>query len=120
MSSTITDTLAINGGTPVRTKGPLPWPVHGPEEERRLVDVVRSGEWWWGKNVREFEEKFAAFQGAKFGITACNGTISLQIILRALGVTAGDEVIVPGYTFIASATAVTQINAIPVLSLIHI
>ena len=53
---------------------------------------MRSGQWWWGKNVREFEEKFAEHHGAKFGITCTNGTTSLQLV-RRLGAAAvvGDE-----------------------------
>jgi len=110
------DKLAINGGTPARTKELISWPVHGPEEQKRMAEVVASGEWWWGKNVREFERQFADYHGAKHGISCSNGTIGLIIALKTVGITAGDEVIVPAYTFVASATAVTQINAIPVFA----
>lgn len=108
--------LAINGGNPTRTRQVMSWPFYGAEEEARVAEVVRSGKWWWGENVREFEAKWAEYHGAKHGITCSNGTIGLILALRALGITAGDEVIVPAYTFIASATAVTGINAIPVFA----
>lgn len=107
--------LAINGGTPVRTK-PFPgWPVYGEEEEKALIEVLRSGSWGLpGNKVREFEQKFADFQHAKYGIACCNGTIAIEIALLALGIGAGHEVIVPPYTFMATATAVVSVNAIPV------
>src|SRR5690606_34544679 len=91
--------LAIAGGTPVRTKPAPSWPIHTEEEERRILDVVRSGKWWFGENVKAFEEEFAAFQDARFGITCPNGTIGLILALKALGIDAGDEVIVPAYSF---------------------
>lgn len=108
--------LAIAGGTPVRTKPAPSWPIHTEEEERRILDVVRSGKWWFGENVKAFEEEFAAFQDARFGITCPNGTIGLILALKALGIDAGDEVIVPAYSFFASASAVAQINAVPVFA----
>jgi dTDP-4-amino-4,6-dideoxygalactose transaminase len=92
------------------------WPIHKEEEERRLLEVLHSGEWWYGKNVQDFEEAFAAFQGAKFGVTCTNGTTAIEVALRALGIVAGDEVIVPPYSFIATASAVATIGAIPVFA----
>jgi dTDP-4-amino-4,6-dideoxygalactose transaminase len=106
--------LAVNGGTPVRTEPYPGWPVHGREEETAVLEVVRSGKWWYGEKVGEFEKQFAAYQDAKFGITCCNGTIALELAMKALGIQAGDEVLVPAYTFIATATAVLQLRAIPV------
>lgn len=106
--------LAIDGGKPVRNK-PFPsWPVHGAREKQLLNEILDSGKWWYGDKVREFEEKYAAYHDAKFGITTSNGTTSLQVALAAVGVGPGDEVIVPPYTFIATATAVLMVNAIPV------
>ncbi len=108
--------LALTGGTATRTKSMIAWPMHGPEEEERVAEVVRSGDWWWGKNVKQFETEFAAYHGARHGITCNNGTVGLIIAMKALGITVGDEVIVPAYTFVASATAVTSLNAIPVFA----
>lgn len=108
--------LALTGGTPLRTRSTIEWPIHGKEEVDRVTKVVESGKWWWGENVKEFEQRFAEYHGAKHGITCSNGTIGLILSLKALGITAGDEVIVPAYTFVASATAVTSINAIPVFA----
>ena len=75
---------------------------------------MRSGKWWYGQNVADFEKQFAAFQDAKYGITCCNGTIALELAMKALGIQAGDEVLVPSYTFIATATSVLQLRAVPV------
>jgi dTDP-4-amino-4,6-dideoxygalactose transaminase len=88
--------------------------VHDAREEEAVLEVVRSGKWWYGEKVAEFENQFAAYQDAKFGLTCCNGTIALELAMKALGIQAGDEVLVPAYTFIATATSVLQLRAIPV------
>ncbi|MBN1903000.1 DegT/DnrJ/EryC1/StrS family aminotransferase, partial [Candidatus Sumerlaeota bacterium] len=106
--------LALIGGKPVRTKPFVFWPVFGKEEEKKLLDVFRSGKWWYGEKVKEFEESFAAFHKAKYGVSCCNGTIAIQIALKTLGIGAGDEVLVPAYTFIATASAVIHSNAVPI------
>jgi dTDP-4-amino-4,6-dideoxygalactose transaminase len=77
---------------------------------------LRSGQWWYGQRVRELEEQFAAFQGARFGVTCTNGTTAIEMALRAVGVVEGDEVIVPPYSFIATASAVVTVGAIPVFA----
>jgi len=106
--------LAINGGPPVRTK-PFPaWPVWDTREKEALLEVLDSGKWWYGEKVQAFEQAFAAYQDAKFGITTTSGTTALQVALTAAGIGAGDEVIVPPYTFVATASAVLMVNAIPV------
>jgi dTDP-4-amino-4,6-dideoxygalactose transaminase len=81
-----------------------------------LLEVLHSGDWWYGEKVRRFEQEFAAFQGAKYGVSCTNGTTAIEMGLRALGIVAGDEVIVPPYTFIATATAVVTIGAVPVFA----
>lgn len=106
--------LALTGGKPVRAKPFVSWPVFGKEEEEFLLDVLRSGKWWYGEKVKEFEENFAAFQMAQYGVSCCNGTVAIQIALKTLGIGAGDEVLVPAYTFIATASAVIHSNAVPV------
>jgi dTDP-4-amino-4,6-dideoxygalactose transaminase len=109
------NTLAINGGTPVRTR-PFPtWPIFDAQEEKAVVEAVRSEKWGLGgTKIPEFEEKFAAYQSAKYGICVANGTVSLIVALKAAGVKYGDEVIVPPYTFMATASAVLEVGAIPV------
>ena len=110
--------LALFGGTPIRTQ-PFPaWPVSGPEEERRLLGVLRSGQWGRldGLQVSEFEARFAAMHGCRHALAVVNGTVALRIALLAAGVRAEDEVIVPPYTFVATATAVIEANAVPVFA----
>lgn len=108
--------LAINGGERVcNTEWPS-WPIWGDEERELLNGVLESGKWWYGEKVREFEAAFAAFQDAKFGITTTSGTTALEAALLGMGVGAGDEVIVPPYTFMATASAVLRVNAIPIFA----
>ena len=110
--------LALFGGSPVRTQ-PFPrWPIFGDAEEARLLRSLRSGNWGrlHGEEVAEFERRFAAMHGCRHGIAVVNGTVSLRIALLAAGIQAEDEVIVPPYTFISTASAVIEANAIPVFA----
>jgi len=112
------DTLALFGGTAIRTR-PFPgWPVFGAEEEARLLRTLRSGQWGrlQGSEVAEFESRFAVMHGCRHGIAVANGTVSLRLALLAAGIQAGDEVIVPPYTFISTASAVIEANAVPVFA----
>lgn len=106
--------LALLGGRPVRTQPLHPWPVWDEKEERALLEVLRSGKWWFGEKVEEFEARYAAFQGARYGVACATGTAALQIAVRALGLGFGDEVITTPLTFIATTTAVIMAGAIPV------
>ena len=110
------DRLAIQGGKPMCDFDWPAWPVHDQAEESALLEVLRSGEWWYGERVRRFEQDFAAFQGAAYGVSCTNGTTAIEMGLRALGVLPGDEVIVPPYTFVATASAVMSLGAIPVFA----
>jgi dTDP-4-amino-4,6-dideoxygalactose transaminase len=105
---------ALLGGTPVRTT-PFPsWPVADAREEDALVRVIRSGRWNRGDNVSAFEAAYASLTGAKHCLATANGTSALITSLGALGIGAGDEVIVPPYTFIATINAVLLMRALPV------
>ena len=108
--------LAINGGTPVRTTPIGQWPVFGKEEEELLVAALRSGIWGSidGTFVKEFEEAFAGAHDARHGVATVNATMGLSVALKAVGIQPGDEVIVPPYTFIATASAALMLGAIPV------
>ncbi len=110
--------LAIKGGTSVRTR-PFPaWPEFGEEEKQALLLVLRGRNWGGYPSpntyARVFNERFAAFQGAKWGIGASNGTVTLEVALRAGGLRPGDEVVVPAYTWIGTASAVLSAGGIPV------
>ena len=107
---------ALYGGMPVRTS-PFPsWPEFGNEEETLLLEALRSGHWGSldGHLVADLEREFAALQGSRFGISVSNGTMALVVALKALGIERGDEVLVPPYTFIATASAALMLGAIPV------
>ncbi|MBC7256693.1 MAG: DegT/DnrJ/EryC1/StrS family aminotransferase [Chloroflexi bacterium] len=109
------ETLAIEGGTPVRS-APFPaWPQWTEEEERALLETLRSGVWWSyeGSQVKAFEEEFAAYHDAAYGVACTNGSAALEVCLRAAGIDWGDEVITTPYTFIATANACLLVGAIP-------
>src|SRR5690349_7971281 len=110
------DSLAALGGTPIRAKPWPSWPVYDVAEEQALLRVLHSGKWGKldGDEISRFEMRFADYVGARHAIAVCNGTVSLRIALMATGIRAGDEVIVPAYTFIATASAVLEANATPV------
>jgi len=110
---------AIRGGTPVRDIEAQPWPkwpIYDETEEKALLEVLHSGAWWSveGTQGKLFEQEFAEYQDAKFGVNCTNGTAALEICLRALGIGCGDEVIVPPYTFVATASAVLSVSATPI------
>jgi len=109
--------LAINGGTPVREKFEcVSWPLREEKEVRKVVEVTRSGRWSYdGPKEAEFTKAFAKFIGSKYALAAANGTVTLQLALEALDIGFGDEVIVPGLTWQATAAAVLDINAVPIL-----
>lgn len=109
--------LAIHGGSPAKTK-PFPiWPVYDEREREALNEVLESRVWWRtpGTKTLAFEREFAAYHQAKHGIAVTNGTHALEVALAAMGVGAGDEVIVPNATFVATASAVLFAGALPVL-----
>lgn len=108
------DKLAIDGGLPIRTK-PFPaWPIYDELEERLILEVVRSGRWGGHAKLFELEEKFAAIHDAKHAVSVANGTVAITVALQAAGVQPGDEVIMPPYTFIATASSALLFGAIPV------
>jgi dTDP-4-amino-4,6-dideoxygalactose transaminase len=127
--------LALHGGDPVRKKEFTAWPVYDINEEKALLEVLKSGKWWrlaFGQGVdlaepaegersqvAVFQEEFARYHGCKYGIAAANGTATLEMGIRAMNPDIGDEIIVPAYTYVASATAVLQNNCVPVFVDIH-
>ena len=91
-------------------------PVIGDEEVRNVIEVLKSGMLAHGPLVEEFEKRFAEYIGVKHALTIANGTLALTAALKAAGVGPGDEVIVPCFTFIATATAVLAVGARPVFA----
>ena len=108
--------LAINGGPKACDRQWPTWPIWDDAERKALLGVLESGQWWYGENVAQFERAFADFQGARYGVACSSGTTALETALMALGIGAGDEVIVPPYTFVATASAVLRVNAIPIFA----
>ena len=107
--------LALFGGNPVRTK-PFPeWPRPTSELGESVLKTLQNENWGVGSDaISRFEDAFAAFHDAKYCISTSSGTTALWVSLKAAGVKAGDEVIIPAYTFIATASAVLMANAVPV------
>ncbi len=107
--------LALFGGDPVRTK-PFPsWPRPTASLGSSVLKTLENENWGVGSSaISRFEEAFAAFQDAKYCISTSSGTTAIWVALKAAGVKAGDEVIIPAYTFIATASAVLLANAVPV------
>ena len=83
---------------------------------RAAVRVLDSGAYILGSEGREFEKEFASAQGVPLAVGVASGTAALELALKALGVGRGDEVIVPAFTFIATATAVSTVGATPVFA----
>src|SRR5207245_902396 len=95
---------------------PIARPQLGVEEESAVLEVMRSGVLTQGERTRAFEEAFAAAMGARYGVTTSNGTTALYLALLAHGIGPGDEVITSPLTFIATANAIAQTGARPVLA----
>lgn len=111
--------LAILGGPKTR-KEPYPnWPVWDQREVDAVVEVVKSGRWggypYPGPKTAELARKFAELQGGGYAVPMINGTVTMEVALRAAGIGWGDEVIVPAYTFQATASAPMSAGAIPSL-----
>ena len=91
------------------------WPQADEREAELLLEVLASPQWGgFHPFVGEFEKSFAAYQHSKHCISAANGTLTLELMLEALGIGAGDEVILPAISFISSATAIARAGATPV------
>lgn len=106
---------ALLGGTPVRTKEWPEWPLWNKDTDEKLVlDDLRSGVWSRAALVNEFEAKWAKETGTQRCLSVVNGTNALITSLLQFDIGAGDEVIVPVYTFIATVAAVLATGAMPV------
>ncbi|HUP86034.1 MAG TPA: DegT/DnrJ/EryC1/StrS family aminotransferase [Acidimicrobiales bacterium] len=124
-STSATDVLAIDGGTPVRTAFPPMGKgvsLFGEEEKAAVLEVVESRSLfrYYGPNllrkVEAFEEASKSLLGAEHAVATSSGTAALRAALAALGVGCGDEVIVPSLTFIASVNAIVVSGALPVFA----
>jgi len=114
--------LAIHGGEKLRRRPYPAWPEFDERERQALEQVLGSRCWFAGMRggdpgtrVAEFERKFADYHEAAHGIACANGSVAIEIALRAAGIGPGCEVICPALTFIATVGAVLQVGAVPVL-----
>ena len=115
------DQLAIAGGSPVRDTKARPWPtwpIATEEDIAAVADVLRSGKWnrWRSDRVDELEAALREFTGAAHVVALASGTAGLEVALKSAGVRPGDEVILPAYTYVATATAVLQVGGVPVFA----
>ena len=115
--------LALNGGTPIRTKPYPGWPRSGPEEKRWLDKVLKSDRWFAGLQGDDpealgtlFGKRFGDLHRARYALPVSNGSTAIEVALRALDIRPGDEVIVPPYTFISTVTSVLMVGAVPVFA----
>lgn len=98
---------------------PFPtWPFFDQDEIAAVVSVLKSGKvnYWTGEEGKSFEREFADYTGTRYGIALSNGTVALELALKAAGVGEGDEVVVAPRTFIASASSVVLTGARPVFA----
>jgi dTDP-4-amino-4,6-dideoxygalactose transaminase len=111
--------LALLGGSRACTESFPAWPEYDELEEAALLRVLRSRRWGgWpypGPETCAFLDEFLAFQGGQHAVACANGTVTMEVALRAAGIGWGDEVIVPSYTFQATAVAPLSVGATPVL-----
>lgn len=112
------DKLALFGGEKTIDHS-FPWPIFDEAEVTAVTDIIRSGEWGnpdCDGYVASFEKEFSEFCGTKYAASCVNGSVALRLALIACGVRPGDEVIVPPYTFIATASIVMEANCVPVFA----
>jgi len=95
-----------------------PWPSFTEEEANAARDVILSNKvnYWTGQETRSFEKEFAAWSGTEYAVALANGTVALDLALKALGIGAGDEVIVTSRTFLASVSSIVNAGAFPVFA----
>ena len=122
--------LALLGG-PKAVTGSFPaWPIWDDDDRKSVLGVLESGKWWmYGyeetelggdgaapqrSQVEQFEEEFAALHRVRHGLAVTNGSVALDICMRAIDLQAGDEVITTPYTFFATSACILNANALPV------
>lgn len=95
-----------------------PWPSFTQEEADAVSQVLLSNKvnYWTGQECREFEKEFAQFAETQYAVALANGTVALDVALKALGIGAGDDVIVTSRTFLASASSIVTAGANPIFA----
>ena len=120
MTAAATSRLALLGGTPVRTHPWPQWPARGQEEQRAVLAALRDGDWGGfplpNEHSATFAADFAERHDCEHALCVANGTVSLEVALQAMGVEPAAEVIVPAYTFEATASAALFAGCVPVFA----
>jgi dTDP-4-amino-4,6-dideoxygalactose transaminase len=95
-----------------------PWPSFTEKEADAVKNILLSNKvnYWTGQECREFEKEFASFSGTKYAVALANGTVALDVALKALQIGAGDDVIVTSRTFLASASSIVTAGANPIFA----
>ena len=95
-----------------------PWPSFTEEEADAVRAVILSNKvnYWTGQETRSFEKEFAAWSGTEYAVALANGTVALDVALKALGIGPGDEVVVTSRTFLASVSSIVNAGAVPVFA----
>lgn len=95
-----------------------PWPLFDAEQSAAVAEVLASGKvnYWTGTAGREFEREYARYLGRRHAVALANGTVALELALEAFGIDAGDEVVVPSRTYVASASCAVMRGAVPVIA----
>ncbi|MBT6036463.1 MAG: DegT/DnrJ/EryC1/StrS family aminotransferase, partial [Kordiimonadaceae bacterium] len=108
--------LAINGGPKACAEPLSPWPVYEDDEIAAVSDVLKSGKvnYWGGTKCSEFEKKFSELCGCQYGVAVANGTVSLELALKAIDIKPDDEVIVTSRSFFASVSSIIISGATPI------
>jgi len=110
--------IALNGADPSRQEEFSAWPLWDETDRHSLLSVLERGSWGGYPSPNHFAAKFAKefadFQGAKYGVCCANGSVAIELALWAAGIEPGSEVIVPAYTFVATASSVAYCNSVPV------
>lgn len=108
--------LAVLGGAKIGDLNVPKWPIYDEREEKAIIEVLRSGKWAYrGPAELDFERAFAEYTDAKYAVAVTNGTHTLRLLMEAYNIGPGDEVIVPGITWQATAATVLDVNAVPIL-----
>ena len=109
--------LALLGGTPIRVEPYPEWPVFDERDITAVTAVIHSGQWggfpYPGPQSKEFIHRFAELQGGGYPVLMINGTVTMEVAMRAANIGWGDEVIVPALTVQATAAAPMAAGAIP-------
>lgn len=119
----MTERLALDGGTPIRSRPWSAWPEYGDAEAKALQRVLASRSWGGfpspNTEARGFAERFARYVGTQHAVSCANGTVAIELALQAARLEPGSEVITTGYTFVGTATGIVRAGGVPVFADVH-